>query len=222
MVNQLRALGVRIAIDDFGTGYSSLEYLLVYRVSRIKIAQQFVDGLPGDPGSERRSAWRVNSASKLSPKASRPPLNWNFSLAPDAAISKAFTTAAQCQPTRPPGCCAKVCSSRQPRAKRRRDLQTALNQKEQEHEPMARPRELVCRLCALHLVRGKSMAAVAPERYREKGFEGVTLFGSASSHHKQATTDKIVSAGLTPHPIFRVLDVKKCTVTTIRVLSRFP
>ena len=51
IVNQLRALGVRIAIDDFGTGYSSLEYLLVYRVSRIKIAQQFVDGLPGDPGS---------------------------------------------------------------------------------------------------------------------------------------------------------------------------
>jgi diguanylate cyclase (GGDEF)-like protein/PAS domain S-box-containing protein len=51
IVNQLRALGVRIAIDDFGTGYSSLEYLLVYRVSRIKIAQQFVSGLPGDPGS---------------------------------------------------------------------------------------------------------------------------------------------------------------------------
>jgi len=51
MVNQLRALGVRIAIDDFGTGYSSLEYLLVYRVSRIKIAQQFVSGLPSDPGS---------------------------------------------------------------------------------------------------------------------------------------------------------------------------
>jgi diguanylate cyclase (GGDEF)-like protein/PAS domain S-box-containing protein len=51
IVNQLRALGVRIAIDDFGTGYSSLEYLLVYCVSRIKIAQQFVSGLPGDPGS---------------------------------------------------------------------------------------------------------------------------------------------------------------------------
>jgi diguanylate cyclase (GGDEF)-like protein/PAS domain S-box-containing protein len=51
MVNQLRALGVRIAIDDFGTGYSSLEYLLLYPVSRIKIAQQFVSGLPGDPGS---------------------------------------------------------------------------------------------------------------------------------------------------------------------------
>ncbi len=46
--------------------------------------------------------------------------------------------------------------------------------------------------------------------------------GSASSLHKQATTDKIVSTGLTPHPIFRFLEVKKCTVTTIRVLSRFP
>lgn len=51
IVNQLRARGVRIAIDDFGTGYSSLEYLLLYRVSRIKIAQQFVSGLPGNPGS---------------------------------------------------------------------------------------------------------------------------------------------------------------------------
>jgi EAL domain-containing protein (putative c-di-GMP-specific phosphodiesterase class I) len=42
---------VRIAIDDFGTGYSSLEYLLTYRVNRIKIAQQFVRGLPSDHSS---------------------------------------------------------------------------------------------------------------------------------------------------------------------------
>jgi len=81
------ALGVRIAIDDFGTGYSSLEYLLVYCVSRIKIAQQFVSGLPGDPAARpscvQRLAWRVNSASRLSPKVSRQPHNWNFSLAPD-------------------------------------------------------------------------------------------------------------------------------------------
>lgn len=48
VLDRLRALGVRIAIDDFGTGYSSLEYLLTYRVNRIKIAQQFVRGLPGD------------------------------------------------------------------------------------------------------------------------------------------------------------------------------
>ncbi|HET6377461.1 MAG TPA: EAL domain-containing protein [Methylocella sp.] len=51
VVNRLKALGVRIAIDDFGTGYSSLEYLLHHRVSRIKIAQQFVSRLPNDPAS---------------------------------------------------------------------------------------------------------------------------------------------------------------------------
>ena len=51
VVNRLRELGVRIAIDDFGTGYSSLEYLLTYRVNRIKIAQQFVNGLPDDHSS---------------------------------------------------------------------------------------------------------------------------------------------------------------------------
>ncbi len=51
VVNRLRELGVRIAIDDFGTGYSSLEYLLTYRVNRIKIAQQFVIGLPDDHSS---------------------------------------------------------------------------------------------------------------------------------------------------------------------------
>jgi diguanylate cyclase (GGDEF)-like protein len=50
-IERLQALGIQIAIDDFGTGYSSLEYLRAYRVSRIKIAQQFVSRLPGDPGS---------------------------------------------------------------------------------------------------------------------------------------------------------------------------
>ena len=50
-IDRLRRLGVRIAIDDFGTGYSSFEYLLSYRVNRIKIARQFVCGLPRDPVS---------------------------------------------------------------------------------------------------------------------------------------------------------------------------
>jgi diguanylate cyclase (GGDEF)-like protein/PAS domain S-box-containing protein len=51
MLARLRALGIRIAIDDFGTGYSSLAYLRDYPVDRIKIAQQFIVGLPGDAGS---------------------------------------------------------------------------------------------------------------------------------------------------------------------------
>jgi predicted signal transduction protein with EAL and GGDEF domain len=40
-----------IAIDGFGTGYSFLECLLTFRVGRIKIAQQFANGLPDDHGS---------------------------------------------------------------------------------------------------------------------------------------------------------------------------
>jgi diguanylate cyclase (GGDEF)-like protein len=51
MLNRLRALGVRMAIDDFGTGYSSLEYLRIHSANRIKIAQEFVEGLPDDQGS---------------------------------------------------------------------------------------------------------------------------------------------------------------------------
>ncbi len=41
-IDRLNALGVSIAIDDFGTGYSSLGYLRAYRVSRLKIAQEFI------------------------------------------------------------------------------------------------------------------------------------------------------------------------------------
>ncbi len=47
---KLRDKGARLSIDDFGTGYSSLDYLRSYSVNRIKIAQKFVDGVPGDAG----------------------------------------------------------------------------------------------------------------------------------------------------------------------------
>jgi diguanylate cyclase (GGDEF)-like protein len=41
-MGRLRELGLQIAIDDFGTGYSSLEYLTVFPVNRLKIAQNLV------------------------------------------------------------------------------------------------------------------------------------------------------------------------------------
>ena len=47
---KLRDKGARLSIDDFGTGYSSLDYLRSYAVNRIKIAQKFVDGVPGNAG----------------------------------------------------------------------------------------------------------------------------------------------------------------------------
>jgi EAL domain-containing protein (putative c-di-GMP-specific phosphodiesterase class I) len=43
---RLNHLGVSIAIDDFGTGYSSLAYLSSYPMGCLKIAQQFILGIP--------------------------------------------------------------------------------------------------------------------------------------------------------------------------------
>ena len=49
---RLRDEGCHIAIDDFGTGYSSLDYLRLYPVDRIKIAQKFISEIGIEPGND--------------------------------------------------------------------------------------------------------------------------------------------------------------------------
>jgi len=45
ILNDLKALGIKLAIDDFGTGYSSMAYLKDFPVDRLKIDKVFVSNL---------------------------------------------------------------------------------------------------------------------------------------------------------------------------------
>jgi EAL domain-containing protein (putative c-di-GMP-specific phosphodiesterase class I) len=69
IIERLCRLGVSIAIDDFGTGYSSLEYLRAYRVTHLKIAQEFIRDLEADSGDAAIVRATISLARELEIKA---------------------------------------------------------------------------------------------------------------------------------------------------------
>ena len=58
MIDQLRALEVKIDVDDFGTGYSSLSYLQRFDIDNLKIDRSFVSNIDG-PGGENAEIVRT-------------------------------------------------------------------------------------------------------------------------------------------------------------------
>jgi EAL domain-containing protein (putative c-di-GMP-specific phosphodiesterase class I) len=52
IINEMRAIGIRISLDDFGTGQSSLGRLRDFSFDKVKIDRSFISALGEDTQSE--------------------------------------------------------------------------------------------------------------------------------------------------------------------------
>lgn len=52
ILDQLRAMGIRISVDDFGTGYSSFAYLARFPIQTLKIDRSLISGMQADASNQ--------------------------------------------------------------------------------------------------------------------------------------------------------------------------
>jgi diguanylate cyclase (GGDEF)-like protein/PAS domain S-box-containing protein len=68
VLQDLKALGVKLAIDDFGTGYSSFSYLRQFQVTKLKIDHSFIRDVAVSPSDAAITAAIIGMAKSLNLK----------------------------------------------------------------------------------------------------------------------------------------------------------
>ena len=65
VLQELKAMGLKLAIDDFGTGYSSFSYLRQFQVSKLKIDRSFIRDVAVNPDDAAITTAIISMAKEL-------------------------------------------------------------------------------------------------------------------------------------------------------------